>query len=111
VYELDITVPKERNMSAYAQGEKLDIKYEGGNLAGLLKEKGQNVAEKNERQLCLDMGERCVSGKIRSIRVIGDQYDGGTFMAEVEVGTLKNWAKNQSKALSRREADPEGGLG
>jgi len=81
-------------MSAYAQGEKLDIKYEGGNLAGLLKEKGQNVAEKNERQLCLDMGERCVSGKIRSIRVIGDQYDCGTLMAEVEVGPRKDWAKN-----------------
>jgi hypothetical protein len=88
-------------MFACATGNKLDIKHEGGSLSELLKEKLQNVADKNDRKLCLEIGARCVSGKIRRICIIGNTYDCGAFMAEVEVGTLKDWAKNHLRPYQK----------
>lgn len=102
VYELDVAVSKEKDIYAYAWGDKLHAKYEGGYLAEFLKEKLQSVSEAKERKLCLEIAELCGPGKIRGIHVIGNKYDCGTFMAEVEVGTRKNWAKNRRRPYQER---------
>ena len=96
VYELDVPVPKEKDINAYAD-DKLHVKYEGGCFADFLKEKLQNVSEKKEKKLCLKIAELCGGGRIRGINRIGQEYDCGTFMAEVEVGTRKDWAKNHRR--------------
>lgn len=96
IYELDVVVPKEKDIDAYAD-DKLRVQYEGGCLAEFLKEKLQNVSEEKQRKLCLKIAELCGGGRIRGIHLTGSKYDCGTFMAEVEVGTRKDWAKNHRR--------------
>lgn len=54
IYELDIAVPKEKDMCAYGCDNKLHVGYEGGCLAEFLKEKFSSLSKgtKEERKLC-----------------------------------------------------------
>ena len=71
-------------------------------LAQFLKEKLENISEEKRRGLCLKMAELCGGGNIRGINTISSKYDYGTFIAEVEVGTRMDWAKNHGRPYQGR---------
>jgi len=103
VYELDVAVPREKDIYSYSCDDKLHITYEGGCLAEFLKGKLENISEgERKKQLCLKMAELCGGGNIRGIHTICNKYDCGTFMAEVEVGTRMDWAKNHRRPYQER---------
>ena len=103
IYELDVVVPKEKDINAYAD-DNLSVQYEGGCPAGFLKEKLQNVSEEKQRKLCLKIAKLCGGGKIWEMHLIGNKYDCGTFMAEIEVGTRKDWEKNHRRPYQERRS-------
>jgi len=43
-------------------------------------------------------------GKIRSIHAIGNKYNCGRFIAEVEVGTRKDWSENRRRPYQERRS-------
>lgn len=54
-------------------------------------------AERSERKLCLKMATLCGGGNIRGVSNIRRKNDGGTFMAEVEVGSRMDWEINHAR--------------
>ena len=104
IYELNITVPKEKNICTYTCDNKLHVEYEDSCLAGFLKKKFSNLFKgtKEERKLCLKIVELCGGSKIWAICVINKSYNCELFEAEIEVGNCKNWKNNSTRPYGKR---------
>ena len=102
VYELDFAIPRTKNLFTGLVGKELQVLCDGRHIGGFLAEKLQNVTreKEKEKQLCLKIVELCQGRTLRCVHVVSGGYDGKPFAAELEVGKLKDWAKNNRRPYS-----------
>lgn len=97
VYELDVTIPKDTDISASVVNQRLQVTYQGSSFGEFLKRNLESLPMNEERKLCLTIA-RGASGKVRSLRFIGNKYGvRGVYTAEVQVGSYKDWENNHSR--------------
>ncbi|KKZ62240.1 hypothetical protein EMCG_00407 [[Emmonsia] crescens] len=97
VYKLDVTIPKDTDISASVVNQRLQVTYQGSSFGEFLRKNLESLPMNEERKLCLTIA-RGASGKVRSLRFIGNKYGvRGAYTAEVQVGSYKDWENSHSR--------------
>jgi hypothetical protein len=98
VYELNVAIPMQKRVVVFVT-ENINIQCQGDSLDKFLAAKFDGLSAE-ERKICSKVARLCATGKIRSLHPINNPYNRESYIAEMEVGSVKDWAENRARPYS-----------
>ncbi|KAI1317763.1 hypothetical protein F5Y16DRAFT_392534 [Xylariaceae sp. FL0255] len=97
VHQLDVAIPQEIPVHDHITNE-ISVFCRGQPLDKFLMARLDNMPKAAERGICLKIARWCVASKVRSLHRIRNPYNQVSFIAELEVGKVRDWAEYRQRA-------------